>query len=398
MAEKVREKPYLIVPWIGEFADPGMENRYRDHVATDTARELRIALAVWAGLILLFALNDYVLLGEAGGAFYEALAGRMATTVWLVAFIIALRRKPHLATQGTVLTIIIVVSFAIFFRFYFILPRESIIWLVVVTIIMLLAIFIFLPNRAILSLLAATWGVAGTAASVYLATATSATRMAGLTLTLALPTVIGYAAAYRYQVARRRQFASLDRAETINYELQREIGRRKELEKELQRQANTDALTGAYNRRYYETAFNREMKRTRRHGCPLALCLLDLDHFKSVNDDHGHAAGDAALRMVAHVCRAELRESDILGRLGGEEFIVILPHTGTAGAFEVAERLRKRLAETDVDEEGKTFRITATFGVAELRDDDTSLEDIIRRADKALYHGKSKGRNCVYSS
>ena len=155
-----------------------------------------------------------------------------------------------------------------------------------------------------------------------------------------------------------------------------------------------DELTGAYNRRYLMEALARERSRADRLGVPLSVCLIDVDHFKSINDSLGHAAGDAVLKALPAVLCAGLRAIDVLGRFGGEEFLLILPGTGLEGARAVAERVRAGVEMADLASLGRRVRITV--GVAELR----PREDpgaLLARADAALYAGKAQGRNRVSS-
>jgi diguanylate cyclase (GGDEF)-like protein len=154
--------------------------------------------------------------------------------------------------------------------------------------------------------------------------------------------------------------------------------------------SGTDALTGLLNRRGLYRAFDVEVERARRYGHPLAAILFDLDHFKEVNDHFGHAAGDRLLRAMAQEVRRALRPTDLLGRWGGEEFVVLLPETALQSAVDVAERLRYLVAGLPWE----TGSLTASFGVAECTATD-NLGALLRRADRALYEAKRLGRNRV---
>jgi len=184
-------------------------------------------------------------------------------------------------------------------------------------------------------------------------------------------------------------------AEDANRALADEIAHRKTLEAELQHQALTDPLTGLSNRRQYEMLFSHELDRYRRHKTPLALGMIDLDHFKHINDEHGHEFGDQVLRTVGEALQAPLRNCDILGRFGGEEFILILPETSLDQAVIIAERMRQALRSTAIIKDGHTIQITATFAMTEVCEHDKNIGDIIRRADDALYQGKHAGRDRV---
>jgi diguanylate cyclase (GGDEF)-like protein/PAS domain S-box-containing protein len=168
---------------------------------------------------------------------------------------------------------------------------------------------------------------------------------------------------------------------------------------ELERRAYTDYLTGLANRRHFLEQAESELVRTLRYGRELSILMLDIDRFKTINDTYGHKVGDVVLKKLADVCSATLRDVDIVGRLGGEEFAVLLPETGEKSAMEVAERLRGALAASQVVlSGGLPLHFTASFGVAILEDKDTNIDTLLNQADQALYRAKSEGRNrvCMY--
>jgi diguanylate cyclase (GGDEF)-like protein len=156
-----------------------------------------------------------------------------------------------------------------------------------------------------------------------------------------------------------------------------------------------DQLTGARTRPAFFEAAAGELERARRYGAPLAVVAFDLDHFKSVNDTLGHGAGDRVLGALGDTCRAELRGVDVFGRLGGEEFAVLLPAADLAAARLIAERLRAALEQTDWSERVGTRRVTASFGVTCVDTADASIGPALDRADRALYEAKRSGRNRV---
>jgi diguanylate cyclase len=163
----------------------------------------------------------------------------------------------------------------------------------------------------------------------------------------------------------------------------------------LELMARTDPLTGINNRGYFIELMIIELKRSRRHEHAFSMLMLDLDHFKSVNDTHGHAAGDDALRSLPRVIQASgLRTSDFFGRIGGEEFAIGLPETTIHGAAEVAERIRMNLEKTVLIHHGIELYLTASIGVSEFRIGDTE-DTLMQRADQAMYRAKESGRNKV---
>lgn len=162
----------------------------------------------------------------------------------------------------------------------------------------------------------------------------------------------------------------------------------------LEAQAGTDALTSVLNRRALESAVQREIAACRRRASPLTVLAIDLDHFKALNDTHGHAAGDAMLAATARLLQQGLRNTDLVARYGGEEFIVVLPERDSERAGEIAERLRARMEALRVEFEGHALSVTASFGIASLAGGDAWAE-LLRRADQALYEAKRAGRNCL---
>jgi two-component system cell cycle response regulator len=162
--------------------------------------------------------------------------------------------------------------------------------------------------------------------------------------------------------------------------------------------ALTDSLTGLYNRRYLNAHLSSMIERAQASGKPLSLFMLDIDHFKRVNDTYGHASGDEVLRQVAGLISHNLREFDLTARIGGEEFVVVMPDTPVTAALMVADRMRKMVAETDMPLRGAATtspqRVTVSIGVANLVEGEGG-DELLRRADEALYAAKNAGRNQV---
>jgi len=180
-----------------------------------------------------------------------------------------------------------------------------------------------------------------------------------------------------------------------NVDLNVEIGRRRQLEDDLRRLATIDALTNLPNRRHFMETAEAEGSRFLRYGHPLSLLLFDIDHFKQINDTHGHAAGDQVLMRVSDTCMAALREQDFLGRIGGEEFAVLLPETDTAAATAVAERLRAVVEQASAGWSKGELAVTISIGVTAWTTSDEAVDPVLHRADVALYEAKRLGRNQV---
>jgi diguanylate cyclase (GGDEF)-like protein len=166
----------------------------------------------------------------------------------------------------------------------------------------------------------------------------------------------------------------------------------------VQRQAITDDLTGLVNRRRFKEVLEAEIERARRFGEPLAIILADLDDFKRINDMFGHQVGDVVLRSFADLLRSHVRDVDVAGRIGGEEFAILLPGTDAGDAATVAERMRHSLSALQLPvSDGPAVHMTSSFGIAQLGTSD-SADDLLRASDEALYRAKSEGKNRIAKS
>jgi diguanylate cyclase (GGDEF)-like protein len=175
--------------------------------------------------------------------------------------------------------------------------------------------------------------------------------------------------------------------------LRRQIERQR---RELERLATTDVLTGVFNRRVLLERLELELRRCRRYGSRVCVLLLDVDHFKRVNDSYGHLAGDAVLVALGQILRTRVRGTDVAGRYGGEEFCVVLPETDLEAGRELAERLRQRVAaEAFRAGGGAAFRVTCSVGVAQFDSARQKVTDLLQAADAALYRAKQQGRDRV---
>lgn len=168
--------------------------------------------------------------------------------------------------------------------------------------------------------------------------------------------------------------------------------REKERQDLLEKWATTDPLTELMNRRHFFELAERELAQTKRSGRPLSFIMIDIDHFKQVNDEHGHLVGDAALIELAGLLKQQLRKVDFCGRYGGEEFVLCLPDTPAQGALEVAERIRIAVTHLQITPPSPPLTFTISLGISQCRDDQ-KVEDILKRADAALYQAKAAGRN-----
>lgn len=194
----------------------------------------------------------------------------------------------------------------------------------------------------------------------------------------------------------RAQIQVLGRVLDLEAHLAREIRNIQAAYKTIQEMAETDELTGMPNRRSTMRRLESEIARAERYGVPLSIVILDLDHFKDVNDTYGHPAGDAVLQKTARLLEQTSRDSDFIGRFGGEEFLGILPQTGLEGAFRGAERIRAAVESQEFRTDRATrLSLTVSLGIATWKIGADDVRAILARADKALYRAKAEGRNRV---
>jgi len=185
-------------------------------------------------------------------------------------------------------------------------------------------------------------------------------------------------------------FTLFDATDTSIYQSKLE-----ETTEKLRELSNRDGLTRLFNRRYVEAALEKEFNRARRYNSKLSVILTDIDFFKKVNDVYGHLTGDEVLRVISQRLASGLRSSDVLGRYGGEEFLVVLPETDRQGAQVLAERLRNVVQAGPVVTDDESLTINISLGVTELRDNTMTYAQLIAEADLALYQSKKNGRNCT---
>lgn len=182
------------------------------------------------------------------------------------------------------------------------------------------------------------------------------------------------------------------------YSVIHDVTERVRLEREMKRLATTDTLTGVNNRHQFFSRAAQELGRAKRYGHPLVVLMLDIDYFKSINDTYGHQAGDVVLKALSAMAITTLREPDVFGRIGGEEFAAALPDTDMDAGLQVADRLRDELAKLKVQTKNADVTFTVSIGVTLAHAEDQDIEETINRADEALYKAKRMGRNRVEKS
>lgn len=242
------------------------------------------------------------------------------------------------------------------------------------TLFIVLGYYLFLPPRLRIALIAGGGGSLAYLATLALATPAPPGVLLNTLLYFILANVFGIYFVATLCRSRRREYLSLQR---------------------LREQADRDGLTGVYNRRRTLEAGEALFRSAARYDTGLSVLMLDVDRFKRVNDLHGHAVGDAVLVDLAERCSAELREEDVFGRLGGEEFAALLPHAGMRQALAVAERIRSVVEQKPTLCSRTSVTVTVSIGVEMLRPGDENFGALLRRADKELYSAKRRGRNRV---
>lgn len=372
-----------IRPLVGEFADTALEQAFRESAMERVAPQQRISLVVWAVAELVVVLFDYLFFGPVL-QFWVLAAYRVAIGSLLLAGSVALKHTPTLALTGRMLMWLGLLFYPLIFLWT--LWRPDILPIAIALIMLIqLAMFLFLPLRVMLALPMTLFGAAGGSLSAWAISSDLGNNLLTAFM-VTLPAVLGYVFALRLQKNERHEF-------WLRRQLQAEIARRIALQDELERQATIDLLTDLPNRRAFLGRLTVELARVQRNDEALSLSLFDLDHFKQVNDRYGHAAGDAVLRSVGHLCSHSFRGSDMAARVGGEEFVVLLPGSTAEQAAAVMARFVDALADMDIDIGTQTLRVTATAGVVQQTGE--SLDALMASVDAVMYAGKKAGRNRV---
>ena len=195
---------------------------------------------------------------------------------------------------------------------------------------------------------------------------------------------------HRYTETVRKQREKLEKERE---RLNQEVNRRTHLEEQLNKLANRDDLTGLFNRRYFLCRAKQMLIHSQRYNTLLAMALIDIDNFKNINDSYGHPAGDEVLKNFARECKEFFRESDIYGRIGGEEFAILLPKASANEALKTMDRFRQKISEQQCIFNGNTMSITISIGISMTESNVTNIESLYSIADKALYQAKNNGRN-----
>lgn len=386
-------KPYHVHWLTGQLREYSSESVYRRSIQERVRFETCISVIVAASIFGMFSITDYHLLGTTR-EYYLLVAMRfvVVSLCFLLAFVIVrwgsytrhawLHALPLwiLATG-----IILIVP----------LRPESLSSQVTAAVVATMAFYLLIPNLLTVVTLASLYLSIGFLTSAVLFADIDSVATLRIALLLIMANIVGFFALWRLEGLQRKQFVLLHEERDQNRQLLKEIAHRKALEEQLRMVAERDALTGLNTRGHFMKRAQGLLQRSQHEKVPFSLFMIDVDHFKSINDTWGHSHGDWVLSKIAEVCAQALRPTDVIGRFGGEEFVVALPNTSAEDAQIVAERLKKRVAELPLKEGMSERRLSVTIGVAVAHTETADLESLIKRADQTLYVGKRDGRNRV---
>ncbi len=371
-----------------EFRHATDERDFRYWSFQETCDQAKIAVLAVPLLVLAGLPSDLVGLGVQR-ALLIALPVRLGFLALGLLQFVRLRRMSRVEDVDRVVTLLQVVLFAVFY-YFLVLGYLPVTEQLLVALFVVLSAYLVFPNRFATMVRLASFGSLGYLLVVILLRRPDISIIPLVVQGLVVANVFGAITAHRLHVAKRREYLRLIEQRHLNEEL-------RSLNVELEALATTDSLTGINNRRNFFVLARDEVARAQRYQRPLAALMIDIDRFKEVNDEHGHAIGDKVLQALAQACITTLRETDVFARLGGDEFVILLPETDNGR--EQADRLRRTIERmrTALDD-GTDLAITVSIGVASARPEDKMIDDVLGRADEALYEAKQSGRNCVASA
>lgn len=397
MAPEFRERTDHQVYWMtGQFRERDREDVYRRTIKPRVRFESRLAIVVAAMIFGMFTISDYFYVGQSA-AFYALVIMRAIVVGCCLALAMAIGRWGNYSQR---LWLHALPLWILATGIILIVPLrpDTLSTQMLAVIVAIMAFYLLIPNLLTVVTGASLYLSVGFLVAVVLATDVSAVVILRITLLLIMANVVGFFALLRVEYLQRKQFALLHEERGHNRQLLREMAHRRSLESQLRRMAEQDALTGLANRGHFMKRAQTLFQRSRVEGIPLSLFMLDVDHFKVINDTWGHSQGDQVLIEIAEACQQSLRPQDIIGRFGGEEFVVALPDTRLDDAKQVAARLQQAIAGLASRSDMSMLALSVTIGIAEMRPGDSDLDALLKRADKALYVGKREGRDRVVVS
>lgn len=390
--DKIEVRQGALLDWRTEFRNAALESRYRRSMCLHDAQQLRHTMWIIATTFILFIIADHILL-KSGGVLLVLTSIRCLVALSCLLLVGFVDQRPAIAHQPLPLNLVYFIILSGLLLTIYLRPGYTslhISSLVVAN----LTIYLLIPNRLPWVLFWNGFLNAGFLL-VTLWKPLEPGMLVSSVLILALANLMGWLTFSQLNRLQRRQFALLIEEREINRKLQIEMDERSLLEAQLRQMASTDPLTGIANRRHFFELAERELKRTARDGTPLSISMVDIDLFKTLNDRHGHAIGDLVLTSVADCCASVLRDTDLIGRYGGEEFVIALPRADLETAYAIAERLRYKVSVLELPMLKEDKNLSVTVGISQVEPGETQLHLALQRADAALYAGKARGRNCV---
>ena len=380
--------------WLtGQFCDIDRESVYRQSMQSRMRLETPVSLAIATLIFGMFAIADYQILGLTR-AYYLLVAMRIVV-VGLCLFLALLMLLRGDVSHGVWLHAMPLWVLATGIILIVPLRPDSLSTQVMAVIVAIIGFYLLIPNLLTVVAFASLYLSLGFLIAAALFAEASSGALLRMALLLIMANGVGFCALLRLEKLQRRQFALLHDERDQNRQLLKEIAHRELLEEQLRRVAERDSLTGLNSRRHFMKLADALLQVSREDQTPLSLFMIDVDHFKRINDTWGHSQGDCVLTQIAEICTQALRPTDVIGRFGGEEFVVALPDTDAEEAMIVAERLRRKVAALPLEEAMRELQLSITIGIAVSRGDEISLQNVIARADRALYAGKREGRNRV---
>ncbi|BDQ34431.1 GGDEF domain-containing protein [Pseudodesulfovibrio portus] len=372
MYQKPEQQPE--VDGLGRLSDPQAEKDFQRAKLPHTRRRLRFVCAITALAYLGAAYADS--LEISGPDLNLLLAARCLTALaGLVPFILTFREKTGSGDMGMAAGVYMAILMATESLELYLKADVFIMGGTPITAFIVLTFYLFQPPQIWQSIISGGLGSVAYLATLALFTDAPPGYVANSFLVFALANGFGLYFCIRFGAAQRREHVALT---------------------ELKRKAETDALTGLLNRRRVTELCEREFEAAKRYGHPCSLLLMDIDHFKDVNDSSGHAAGDAVLVALSERISRILRVVDIFGRIGGEEFAILMPHATREQALSAAERIRKTVGDLPFEFDGVSLNVTISIGVSSLISEADTMDLLYRQADDALYAAKRCGRNGVH--
>lgn len=383
--------------WLtGQFCEYCKEVMYRRSITPRVRFETCISLTVAALIFGMFAISDYSLLGSTQ-EYYLLIAMRSVVVVLCLLLVVIIRHWGgyshrvwlHALPLWILATgIILIVP----------LRPDSLSTQTTAVVVATMAFYLLIPNLLTVVTSASLYLSIGFVTSAILFADITPMQTLRIALLLIMANTVGFFALLRLESLQRMQFALLNEERDQNHQLLEEIAHRKSLEAQLRMVAERDALTGLNNRGHFMQLAAALLERSQQENVPFSLFMIDVDHFKRINDTWGHSHGDWVLTKIAEACAQSLRRTDVIGRFGGEEFVVALPDTSPGDAKILAERLKERVAEMPAKEDMGALSPSVTIGIAVAHKEAADLESLITQADQMLYVGKRNGRNRIVMS